>query len=110
MSTPNASGWKPGTPVEGHNAMSGPDTATGNRALMLGEPLLFEIGHVETTGVDLPEPGSGANRLGGFERSEAIGLPGLSEPETGAMILADQVHRCRRGGRMHDTVDPRRGY
>ena len=82
MSTPNASGWKPGTPVEGHNAMSGPDTATGNRALMLEEPLLFEIGHVETTGVDLPEPGSGANRLGGFERSEAIGLPGLSEPET----------------------------
>ena len=82
MSTPNASGWKPGTPVEGHNAMSGPDTATGNRALMLEEPLLFEIGHVETTGVDLPDPGSGANRLGGFERSEAIGLPGLSEPET----------------------------
>ena len=82
MSTPNASGWKPGTPVEGHNAMSGPDTATGNRALMLEEPLLFEIGHVDTTGVDLPEPRNGANRLGGFERGEAIGLPGLSEPET----------------------------
>ena len=65
MSTPNASGWKPGTPVTGHNAMSGPDTATGNRALMLEEPLLFEIGHVETTGVDLPEPQGGANRLGG---------------------------------------------
>jgi len=56
MNAPNASGWKPGTPVEGHNAMSGPDTATGNRALMLEEPLLFEIGHAETTGVDLPEP------------------------------------------------------
>ena len=39
MNAPNASGWKPGTPVEGHNAMSGPDTATGNRALMLEEPL-----------------------------------------------------------------------
>ena len=62
MSTPNASGWKPGTPVTGHNAMSGPDTATGNRALMLEEPLLFEIGHVETTGVDLPEPQGDANR------------------------------------------------
>ena len=82
MSTPNASGWKPGTPVTGHNAMSGPDTATGNRALMLEEPLLFEIGHVETTGVDLPEPQGGANRLGGFDRTAPIGLPGLSEPET----------------------------
>ena len=82
MNAPNASGWKPGTPVEGHNAMSGPDTATGNRALMLEEPLLFEIGHAETTGVDLPEPQAGANRLGGFDRKDPIGLPGLSEPET----------------------------
>ncbi|MFA6220620.1 MAG: aminomethyl-transferring glycine dehydrogenase subunit GcvPB [Erythrobacter sp.] len=81
MSAPNASGWKPGTPATGHNAMSGPDTATGNRALMLEEPLLFEIGHVGTSGVDLPEPQGGANRLGGFERTAGIGLPGLSEPE-----------------------------
>lgn len=34
----------------------------------------------------------------------------LSEPATGAMILADQIRRARRGGRMHDVVDPRRGY
>ncbi|MXO94836.1 aminotransferase class V-fold PLP-dependent enzyme [Erythrobacter aquimaris] len=81
MSAPNQSGWKPGTPVEDHNAMSGPDTVTGNRALMLEEPLLFEVGHVETTGVDLPEPSSAATRLGGMDRAEAIGLPGLSEPE-----------------------------
>ncbi|MBX7513529.1 aminomethyl-transferring glycine dehydrogenase subunit GcvPB [Qipengyuania sp. GH38] len=81
MSAPNQSGWKPGTPVEDHNAMSGPDTVTGNRALMLEEPLLFEIGHVETTGVDLPEPAGAATRLGGMDRAEAIGLPGLSEPE-----------------------------
>ena len=82
MSNPNASGWKPGTPVQDHNAMTGPDTVTGNRALMLEEPLIFEIGTTETTGVDLPEPTGGANRLGGLERAEKIGLPGLSEPET----------------------------
>ena len=81
MSAPNQSGWKPGTPVEDHNSMSGPDTVTGNRALMLEEPLLFEIGHIETTGVDLPEPSGAATRLGGMDRAEAIGLPGLSEPE-----------------------------
>ncbi|MGB7370180.1 MAG: aminomethyl-transferring glycine dehydrogenase subunit GcvPB [Erythrobacter sp.] len=62
---------------------NGPRTTTGNRALMLEEPLLFEIGHAETTGVDLPEPDSGVpNRVGGFERDEPIGLVGLTEPET----------------------------
>lgn len=34
----------------------------------------------------------------------------LSEPTTGALILADQIRRVRRGGRMHDVVDPRQGY
>ena len=82
MNAPNQSGWKPGSPVQDHNAMSGPDTVTGNRALMLEEPLIFEIGTTETTGVDLPEARGGANRLGGLDRNETIGLPGLSEPET----------------------------
>ena len=79
MSAPNASGWKPGSPLAGSG--QGPATATGNRALMLEEPLIFEIGTTETTGVDLPEPGAGVNRLGGFARTESLGLPGLSEPE-----------------------------
>ncbi|MEL7198384.1 MAG: aminomethyl-transferring glycine dehydrogenase subunit GcvPB [Pseudomonadota bacterium] len=58
-------------------------TTTGNRALMLEEPLIFEIGHAEQTGVDLPEADpNAANRLGGFERTDAIGLVGLTEPET----------------------------
>ena len=52
MNAPNQSGWKPGTPVESDNAMIGPETVTGNRALMLEEPLIFEIGSNETTGVD----------------------------------------------------------
>ena len=79
MSAPNASGWKPGTPVAGTD--SGPSTSTGNRALMLEEPLIFEIGTTRTTGVDLPDPVGGETRLGGFARKNAIGLPGLSEPE-----------------------------
>ncbi len=99
MNAPNASGWKPGTPVAGHNAIDGPDTVTGNRALMLEEPLIFEIGSTDTTGVDfayaarldlagVPQPAEPteakdtASRLGGLERAETIGLPGLTEPET----------------------------
>ena len=85
MNAPNKSGWKPGTPVEGHNAVSGPDTVTGNRALMLEEPLIFEIGGPDTTGVDFAERSDAdrpASRLGDLARSEQIGLPGLTEPET----------------------------
>src|SRR5208337_3297340 len=111
--------------------MGEPQTFTGNRGLAIEEPLIFEIGSPETSGVDFEDPltptlsprGEGvgcgplnegrvcsgvlsplgetaaapspsplgeragvrgdsfANRLGGLERSEPIGLPGLSEPE-----------------------------
>ncbi|MBF9195491.1 aminomethyl-transferring glycine dehydrogenase subunit GcvPB [Microvirga terrestris] len=57
-------------------------TFTGNKALAQIEPLLFEIGRYDTTGVDLDEPEDFKPRLGGLERKEPIGLPGLSEPET----------------------------
>jgi glycine dehydrogenase subunit 2 len=57
-------------------------TFTGNKALAQIEPLLFEIGRYDTTGVDLDEPADFQPRLGGLERKEPIGLPGLSEPET----------------------------
>ena len=98
-------------------------TFTGNRGLAIEEPLIFEIGSPETSGVDFEDPlspgGEGVfgvpspsklalpslqlqetasasgcgrekdrmrgdfsgNRLGGLERREPIGLPGLSEPE-----------------------------
>ena len=56
-------------------------TFTGNRALAQEEPLLFEIGRPEVTGIDLDEPEAFAPRLGGLERKAPIGLPGLSEPE-----------------------------
>ena len=57
-------------------------TSTGNRALMLEEALIFEIGDRHRTGVDLPEAPQVASRLGGLERKSAIALPGLSEQET----------------------------
>ena len=77
--TINQSGWKPETPV---GASSAGTTTTGNRALMLDEPLIFEIGDGESTGVDFADgPGGGASRLGGLARTSEIGLPGLSDPE-----------------------------
>jgi glycine dehydrogenase subunit 2 len=94
--TINQSGWRPTAPEASDEA---PATYTGNRALMLEEALLFEIGDGETTGVDFeafgspveagaqsdaktgPRPSPG-NKLGGLERARPIGLAGLSEPET----------------------------
>src|SRR6478735_2143953 len=80
MNAPNQSGWKPAMTPEQDSR--GGETVTGNRALMLEEPLIFEIGTAHTCGVDLPEPASGPTRLGGMARDGEIGLPGLSEPET----------------------------
>ncbi|MDR6853236.1 glycine dehydrogenase subunit 2 [Sphingomonas sp. BE123] len=78
MSTINQSGWRPQmNAVEGEAAA----TFTGNRALMLEEALIFEIGSLDTTGVDFAEAPKAASRLGGLERHRDIGLPGLSEPE-----------------------------
>jgi glycine dehydrogenase subunit 2 len=81
MSSINASGWKPTSPVAGGNAAP---TFTGNKALMLEEPLIFEIGSTDTTGVDFADvDGAGvASRLGELARTAPIGLPGLSEQET----------------------------
>ncbi len=78
--TLNPSGWRPSAPA---NTLVETRTVTGNRALMLEEPLLFEIGTVDQTGVDFDEDGSPApgNRLGDLQRTRQIGLAGLSEPE-----------------------------
>jgi glycine dehydrogenase subunit 2 len=57
------------------------ETFSGNRGLAIEEPLIFEVGRTDTTGVDLPEPGKFAARLGKLMRTEPLGLPGLSEPE-----------------------------
>jgi len=83
MNAPNKSGWKPEMQVAESGFLGGPVTSTGNRGLMLEEPLLFEIGRADVTGVDLPEVDANApTRLGGLERKDAIGLVGLTEPET----------------------------
>ncbi|MEA3079948.1 MAG: glycine dehydrogenase subunit 2, partial [Sphingomonadales bacterium] len=78
--TANPSGWRPTTPAN-ERAEAETVTVTGNRALMLEEPLIFEIGSTNQTGVDFAELPNRAPRLGGLERSRPIGLPGLSEPE-----------------------------
>ena len=79
MTALNRAGWRPEMNVAG-----GADdnvTFTGNRALMLEEPLIFEIGGSETTGVDFDEAVP-AGDLGSLARTAPIGLPGLSESET----------------------------
>ena len=79
MNAINTSGWKP---EMGSNGTTGTATTTGNRALMLEEALIFEIGGSDTCGVDLPLAPPHISRLGDLVRSRPIGLPGLSEPET----------------------------
>jgi glycine dehydrogenase subunit 2 len=74
----NQSGWRPERPEAGTADTA---TFTGNRGLMLEEPLIFEIGSTDTTGVDFAEAPKVASKLGGLERNRPIGLPGLSEPE-----------------------------
>jgi glycine dehydrogenase subunit 2 len=79
MTALNRAGWRPEMNVAG-----GADdnvTSTGNRALMLEEPLIFEIGSAETTGVDFDETAPAAD-MGALARTAPIGLPGLSESET----------------------------
>src|SRR5689334_17162036 len=51
--TVNPSGWRPSTPA---NEQGEAQTVTGNRALMLEEPLIFEIGSTDQTGVDFDTP------------------------------------------------------
>ncbi|MGN6155009.1 MAG: aminomethyl-transferring glycine dehydrogenase subunit GcvPB [Sphingomicrobium sp.] len=93
--TVNPSGWRPTAPA---NEQGETQTVTENRALQIEEPLLFERGRLDQTGVDftpLPHAGGagggpppnpsrereGNGRLGGLHRNRDIGLPGLSEPE-----------------------------
>ena len=77
--TINQSGWKP--EMTASDAGTAPATFTGNRALMLEEPLIFEIGSTKTTGVDFADGDVAHDRLGDLTRKNPIGLPGLAEPE-----------------------------
>ena len=71
---------RPTMPAETVASVS--DTLSGNRALAIEEDLIFEIGRVDTTGVDVEQPPSFTARLGKLARRAPLGLPGLSEPET----------------------------
>lgn len=70
---------RPTTPANDTTLMH--KTFTGNRALQQIEPLIFEIGSADQTGVDIDAPAPHHKKLGRLERKNPIGLPGLSEPE-----------------------------
>ena len=75
----NPSGWRPQLPATQGAA---DQTWTGNRALMLEEPLIFEMGVEDGCGVDFDaDIRAEAGELNGLVREAPIGLPGLSEPE-----------------------------
>ena len=57
------------------------DTFSGHKGLDHEEPLIFERGSRDKTGVDFAAPQPVKSRLGGLERTGEIGLPGLAEPE-----------------------------
>jgi glycine dehydrogenase subunit 2 len=56
-------------------------TSASGSALLPDEPLLFEIGDTEHSGVDLPDVDLPSDRLGGFRRKSKLDLAGLTEPE-----------------------------
>jgi glycine dehydrogenase subunit 2 len=71
-----------GRPEAVQLATDKPATLTGARGLLQDEALIFELGSPHRTGVDMAEPELDASDLGDLQRTAAIGLPGLSEPET----------------------------
>ena len=70
-----------GRPTRPETATSAPASAA--KGLLQDEALIFELGGWAKTGVDLPGlEANAADDLGDLMRTEPIGLPGLSEPET----------------------------
>jgi glycine dehydrogenase subunit 2 len=57
------------------------ETWTGHQALDLHEALIFEMDKPGVTGVDFEEVPASESRLGGLDRDQAIGLPGLTESQ-----------------------------
>jgi glycine dehydrogenase subunit 2 len=70
----NTQGRPTGTGTSGFASTSG-------SSLLPNEPLLFEIGDTEHSGVDLPDVTISGEFLGGFERKAPLELAGLTEPE-----------------------------
>ncbi len=61
--------------------MTKPTTASGHAGLQLEQALIFEQDTPGATAVDLPDLPDHIDTMGEFENKDAIGLPGLSEPE-----------------------------
>ena len=70
----NTQGRPTGTGTSGFASTSG-------SSLLPNEPLLFEIGDTEHSGVDLPDVTVSDEFLGGFKRQTPLELAGLTEPE-----------------------------
>ncbi len=70
-------------------------TFTAIRALMLEEPLIFEIGSTETTGVDFPDGDVAGSRLGDLTRTQPIGLP-ASPSRKRSVIIRGSAGRITR--------------
>ena len=77
--TMNAVG-RPTAPVPTEASVAA--TFTGNRGLAVEEPLLFEVGRPDVSGVDFDDVEDVSPRLGDQARRAPLDLPGLSEPET----------------------------
>lgn len=77
--TMNSTG-RPTSPVS-NDAAGLTASVSGSRGLLQAEGLIFEIGSVEKTGVDLVAPRGTRDRLGGVTRKIPSHLPGLTEPE-----------------------------
>lgn len=58
------------------------ESFSGHQGLRLAEPLIFELGTTQTTGVDIDEAGDFEMSIGDLERTGEIGCPGLAEPDT----------------------------
>ena len=79
MNAPNQVGWRP---EMGSAEAAHAPTASGDRALMLEEALIFELGRPGTCGVDIDTPDRDVMpALKAHLRKDMGGLPGLSEPE-----------------------------
>ncbi|VXC89370.1 hypothetical protein SPHINGOAX6_70153 [Sphingomonas sp. AX6] len=90
MSAVNQSGWRP---EMGDADGAGTKTFTGNRALMLEEALIFEIGSTDTTGVDFdqapPLQGRGLKTASAVSRAlRRSGSPVCPNPKLCATIRA----------------------
>lgn len=72
---------RPTRPNEASDEGVAHETYTGNKALNLETPLIFEQGVPGRIGVDFSEPKKVKSKLGALAKKSKIGLPDLSEPQ-----------------------------